>query len=104
MKAVAAVPVRNWQAVAASKPRQHGWAVSKTAAGSVRRCLLQGGVLDDGHDATRHEASRANNLTATGQLGHLDRPTGDQHVDPASFARRRDLELAHLVAPTCTAP
>jgi hypothetical protein len=55
-------------------------------------------VLDDGDDAAGHEASRAHDLTAAGDLGDLDRAAGDQDVDSSPFARGQDLEAADAVA------
>jgi hypothetical protein len=55
-------------------------------------------MLDDGDHPARHEARRADDLTAAGELGHLDRPASDQHVDASSFPRRHDLEAANLVS------
>src|SRR2546421_12160031 len=55
-------------------------------------------MLDDGDDATRHEARRAHDLTTARDLRHLDGAAGDQHVDAPSFSRRYDLEAANLVA------
>ena len=55
-------------------------------------------MLDDGDDSTRHETSRTDDLTAPGDLGHLDRPLCNEYVDPTAFASRGDFEPPHLVA------
>jgi hypothetical protein len=54
-------------------------------------------MLDDGNDPAGHEPGRADDLPATGDFGHLDRPASDQHVDASPFPRRHDLEAANLV-------
>jgi len=54
-------------------------------------------MLDDGHDAARHEPGRAHDLTAPGDFGDLDRAPGDQHVDPPPFTRGDDLEATDFV-------
>src|SRR5512133_429662 len=54
-------------------------------------------MLDDGDNPAGHEAGRAHHLTAAGDLGDLDGSSGDDHVDPATFAGGDDLEAAHLV-------
>ena len=55
-------------------------------------------MLDHGDHPACHEARRADDLTATGDFGDLDRAASDQHVDASSFPRRHDLEPANLVA------
>jgi len=54
-------------------------------------------MLDDGDHPAGHEAGRAHHLAAAGDLGDLDGSSGDDHVDPATFARGDHLEAAHLV-------
>jgi hypothetical protein len=54
-------------------------------------------MLDDGDHPAGHEARRAHHLTAAGDLGDFDRSPGDDHVDPATFPGRHDLEATHLV-------
>src|SRR6266536_2298678 len=65
-------------------------------SGARRR--LRGGMLDDRDDTAGHEACRADDLAATGDLCDLDGPAGDEHVDAPSFSRRNDLKPANLVA------
>jgi hypothetical protein len=55
-------------------------------------------MLDNRDDTAGHEARRADDLAATGDLCDLDGPAGDEHVDAPSFSRRNDLEPANLVA------
>ena len=54
-------------------------------------------MLDDGDDPARHEARRAHDLPAPGDLGDLHGAAGDHHVDPSPFAGRDDFEAADLV-------
>src|SRR5439155_12442530 len=60
--------------------------------------LVEGGVLDHGHDARLHEAARAHGLAGARHLRDLDGAARDRDLDAAPGLGGHDLEGAHAVA------